>query len=76
MNLIEYYIGIQPDDTQKLIEFMSILNSDIDTNLHVTVMYTYDDPIGYFTYCIKGTWESYKEFLNQYWLKSVNHFEE
>lgn len=78
MEKIDYYIGINLIDIDKLIEFMSVLNTDIDVKLHITVMNTYDDPHGYYTFCIRGTWESYKRFLNneESWVKSVNHFEE
>lgn len=77
MKYIEYYIGIDPKDIQLMNEFMSVLNTDINTYLHVTVMDTFDEPHGYYTYTLKGTWESYKKFLDEKtFIKSVNHFYE
>jgi hypothetical protein len=79
MKKITYYIGILPTDSPRFWDFVHNLNEDSDASYHVTVKNEYDDPYGYYTYCLIGTWESYKCFLDAAdgsFIKSVEHFEE
>jgi hypothetical protein len=76
MKRITFYVGILPEDSQELLSFVSDLNEDSDPKFAASVQGTFDDPHGYFEYAIKGTWESYKCFMNRSFVKSLNHYEE
>jgi hypothetical protein len=73
---IEFYVGIIPKDKDKLEELICTLNEDADQKFFVEKKYTFDDPDGYFTYAIIGSWEAYECFMNQAFIKSLNHYEE
>lgn len=75
---IDYYIGIIPEDADRFKSFVEDLNSSLNDDLHIEIKSEYDDPYGYYTYVIKGTWSSYRAFLNKTneFIKSVEHFEE
>jgi hypothetical protein len=54
-----------------------MLNEDTDEKFHVELINEYDDPEGYYTYTIRGSWEAYKCFLDRAdFVKSLNHYEE
>jgi hypothetical protein len=36
----------------------------------------YDDPDGYYTFHLRGSWEAYKCFQNSLFVKSLQHDEE
>lgn len=81
MNRFNYYVGILPKDTETFMCAISTLNESDDVNLHVSIVGEFDDPNGYYSYTIKGTWESYRTFLNEEshnpkFVKSLEHFEE
>ena len=42
----------------------------------VEVMKEYDDPQGYYTYQLRGSWEAYKCFLGRPFVRSLSHDEE
>jgi hypothetical protein len=48
------------------------------TEPDMELLHEFDEPHGYYTYIIKGTWEQYELFLNHdaSIIKSVNHYEE
>jgi hypothetical protein len=82
MQKIEYYVGINPDDREKFEDYVDYLNSEGDWKLKTKIIHEYDDPHGYYTFVIQGTWESYKRFLQNgtsediSWVQSLNHFED
>jgi len=75
---IEYYVGVLPEDIDTMNSFINELNSSIDEDFNVEVVGQFDDPNGYYSYTIKGTWKSYQAFLDKTdsFVKSVEHFEE
>ena len=75
-NKIEFYVGIVPRDKDKLSGFIKTLNEGENENLFVEHTSTFDDPDGYLCHTIKGTWEAYKCFMEQPFLKSLEHYEE
>ena len=81
MKRIEYYVGILPEDKDTMMCAISSLNESENTNMHVEIVGEFDDPNGYYSYTIKGTWDSYRTFLNDEthnpkFVKSLEHFEE
>lgn len=79
MKKFEYYVGVLPEDRVKFWDYVFNLNEDSDVMYHVSVKAEYDDPYGYYTYCLYGTDESYKCFLDackMSFVKSVENFEE
>lgn len=76
MEKINFYVGILPEQDQDLKQFVYMLNEDTDEKYHVEVVKEYNDPNGYYTYVIFGTWEAYKCFLDARFVKSLNHYEE
>lgn len=74
--IIEFYVGIIPRDKSKLDEFIHMLNEDSDQKFFIEHTSTFDDPDGYLNHTLKGTWEAYKCFLNQPFVKSLEHYEE
>lgn len=73
---IEFYVGIDKKDEPRLMDFVYSLNEDSDEKFHTHVWENQDDPYGYYTYRLSGTWESYKCFQGQGFVKSLEHFEE
>ena len=73
---IDFYVGIIPRDKHKLDELIFTLNEDSDQKYFIENKNSFDDPDGYFTYILTGTWDAYKCFLNQPFIKSLNHYEE
>jgi hypothetical protein len=79
MKKIKYYVGILPQDQPRFWEYVFNLNEDTDAMYHVRVVGEFDDPGGYYSFTVEGTWESYKCFLNaakMSFVKSVEHFEQ
>ena len=75
LEVIDYYIGILPEDKDRFNMYISMLNSDFDHRLHVKIVSSFDDD--YYTYHLQGTWDSYKLFLNaDKWICSVTHYED
>lgn len=73
---IYFYVGIIPEDGVILKEFINNMIEDSDLKYFVEVINEYDDPDGYYTYQLKGTWEAYKCFLDRPFVKSLSHDEE
>ena len=73
---IEFYVGILPRDKNKLDELIHNLNEDSDQKFFVEHLSTFDDPEGYLNYTLRGSWDSYKCFLDQKFIKSLEHYEE
>jgi hypothetical protein len=79
MKKIPYYIGILPEDQAKFWDFVFNMNEDTDPVFHINVLKEWDDPDGYYTFAILGTWESYQCFLDAAmgsFIKSVENFVE
>lgn len=73
MNTITFYIGILPKDR---VEFFNLFKSFNESN-EMSILDEYNDPYGYYTFVIHGTWEDYNKFLHGPAIfKSVEHFEE
>lgn len=71
-------MGVLPEDKAKLLGIVKVLNESEDVRQHVTVKGEFDDPNGYYSYTITGTWVSYDVFLHLSGnpVKSLEHFEE
>lgn len=74
-NKIYFYVGIIPSDEKNLREYISNMIEDSDQKYFVEIIKEYDDPNGYYTYQLRGTWEAYKCFLNVSFIKSLSHDE-
>jgi hypothetical protein len=73
---IYFYVGIIPSDEKDLKEFINDMIEDSDLKYFVEVINEYDDPDGYYTYQLRGSWEAYKCFLGRPFVKSLSHDEE
>jgi hypothetical protein len=82
MAKVEYYVGILPEDFNKFEEYVEYLNDDAhcDWKFKVDVLNEFDDPDGYYTFQIRGYWDSYNKFLEQSknngFVRSLTHYEE
>ena len=76
LNKIHFYAGIIPSDGKILKEFINNLIEDSDQKYFVEIIKEYDDPEGYYTYQLRGSWEAYKCFLNRPFIKSLSHDED
>ena len=66
---MEFFIGIIPEDKSKFLDFAEKTRLDIKNE--------YDDPDGYYTYIIEGTWDDYDlASKEKTFVKSLEHFEE
>jgi hypothetical protein len=76
MTFIEFYIGINPEDSAEFMDIFDSVNNVTEPDMEL--LHEFDEPHGYYTYIIKGTWEQYELFLNHdaSIIKSVNHYEE
>lgn len=76
LNKIHFYVGIIPTEEKNLKEFINNLIEDSDQKYFVEIINEYDDPHGYYTYQLRGSWEAYKCFLNRPFIKSLSHDED
>ena len=76
LNKIHFYIGIVQSEENDLKEFISSMNEDSDEKYFVEIINEYDDPYGYYTYQLRGSWEAYKCFINRPFIKSLSHDED
>jgi len=76
LNKIHFYVGIIPSGEKNLKEFINNLIEDSDQKYFVEIINEYDDPNGYYTYQLRGSWEAYKCFLNRPFIKSLSHDED
>ena len=76
LNNIHFYVGIIPSEEKNLKEFINNLIEDSDQKYFVEIINEYDDPNGYYTYQLRGSWEAYKCFLNRPFIKSLSHDED
>jgi hypothetical protein len=76
LNKIHFYAGIIPSDERILKEFINNLIEDSDQKYFVEIIKEYDDPDGYYTYQLRGSWDAYKCFLNRDFIKSLSHDED
>lgn len=65
---VQFFVGILPSDREQLL-------SDI-TKFGWTMENEYDDPGGYYTFVMRGTWAQYDAMKNLSYIKSIEHFEE
>jgi len=75
-NKIYFYVGIIPSDERDLKEFINNMIEDSDQKYFVEVIDQYDDPYGYYTYQLRGSWDAYKCFLDRPFVRSLTHHEE
>jgi hypothetical protein len=73
---IDFYVGILPENRNDLLDLVGLLNEDSDKSFFVQKMREYDDPDGYYTFHLRGSWEAYKCFQNSLFVKSLQHDEE
>jgi hypothetical protein len=76
MGKIYFYVGIIPSDEGDLKEFIHNMIEDSDQKYFVEIIKEYDDPHGYHTYQLRGTWDAYRCFMNRPFIKSLSHDEE
>lgn len=77
MTIINFYVGVNPEDKPLFWDCIHSLNDgDTDTKYHVHVKEAFDDPHGYYTYRVSGTFDGYKCFMNKPFVKSLEHFED
>jgi hypothetical protein len=67
---IEFLVGIFVEDDRKLDNFIKYLES---CDIPIEIVDHYDDPDGYYTYVMRGSWDTYKEFENFSITKSLSH---
>ena len=70
---LTFYVGILPEDEHKFKDHVYMINEDVDHKFHATIVKEFDDPAGYYTYCLKGTMDAYKSFTNESFVKSLNY---
>ena len=70
---IEFYVGILLEDDRRFDNFIKYLRS---RGIESTIVNHFDDADGYYTYVIRGTWETYKQFQELNIVKSLSHYEE
>lgn len=75
-NKIYFYVGIIPSDENDLKEFINNMIEDSDQKYFVEVIRHYDDPKGYLTYQLRGSWEAYKCFMGRPFVRSLSHDED
>ena len=77
---MEYYVGILPEDREKLVAAIEFLNDNPNYRWQVKVLSEFDYPDGYYTFQMEGTPDSYRHFLRhaneEGFVKSLNHYEE
>ena len=78
MKTFDYYVGVLPEDKEAFLAIVKNLNESEDIRQHVEVKGEFDDPNGYYSYTVHGTWVSYDVFLQLAGnpIKSIEHFEE
>ena len=67
---IEFFVGILVEDDRKLDNFIKYLRG---SGIPSVIIDHYDDPEGYYTYVMHGTWETYKQFQDFNIVKSLTH---
>lgn len=70
---IEFYVGILNEDDRKLDNFIKYLLAE---NIEIAIENHFDDPDGYYTYVMRGSWEAYTQFSKFNIVKSLSHYEE
>lgn len=65
---MEFYVGILPEDRQKLLDFIESLKSDIK------IKNEFDDPEGYYSFTLEGNVDVYDYFVGKDFVKSLEHF--
>lgn len=74
---IQFEVGIIPGDEMKLKDFInSLIEDDVDEKFHMRIINEFDDPDGYYTYLLEGSWDSYQCIMGQKFVKSISHYEE
>jgi hypothetical protein len=77
MKKINFYVGIWPISEHHFWDTIHNLNEgDSDTKFEAVVVSKFDNPDGYLTFTVRGTWDAYNCFLNDPYVKSIEHFEE
>lgn len=69
MKEIEFYVGIDTKDIQQFKDFVK--GKDF-----IKIKSSFDDLHGYYEFTIVGLWDAYKAFIDQPFVKSLNHYEE
>jgi hypothetical protein len=77
MKKINFYVGILPEDENHFWSIIHNLNeADTDLKFEAVVLNKFDDPDGYLSFTVFGSWDAYKCFANDTLIKSLEHFEE
>jgi hypothetical protein len=66
--MAEFYVGVLPEDRQKLLDFIEELKSDIK------IKGEFDDPHGYYSFTLEGSINTYDYFIGKDFIKSLEHF--
>ena len=64
--IIEYFVGILPEDRQKLLDFIQ--------DLDIKIKGEFDDPGGYYSFTLEGEMNTYDKFIGKDFVKSLEHF--
>lgn len=67
-NPVEYYVGVLPEDRQRLLDFIKELNAGI------VVKAEFDDPDGYYSFTLVGDVSTYDRFIGIDFVKSLENF--
>ena len=77
MRIVDFYVGVLPEDRQRFVDFTHILSeSDVDHRYKIYIKGEYNNPNGYFTFSVRGTWADYRLTSGQDFVKSIEHFED
>lgn len=72
---LTFYVGVCLDDRDAFMKLFNEINESALYRMIITGQY--NNIRGYHTYSIRGTWSSYKKFLDgPGFIKSVEHFED
>jgi len=66
--LIDFDLGFLPENKEAVIGLLKERN--------LVVKHEFDDPHGYYTFIINGTWDDYSFFLDNPIQKSLTHYED
>ena len=74
---IQFYVGINTKDYVLFESLTSKMNHEnSESKFNVDLVNKYEDPYGYEIYVLTGTWDAYRCFINEPFVKSLEHFED
>lgn len=82
MKRFEYFVGVLPEDKQRLQDMLTQLTEISEPSMKIKKLYEFDDPNGYYTWAVEGTEANYSMFLSMTrhgeasFIKSINHYQQ